>query len=174
MIDNKKFGELWDSFAGTSVVCCLLFVFLAAGCNPPDAGTVPKAAPAKPKIDPNQPNRTKRKTQEVVDAVKLMAERPDMFVADNKIDSKNPLGIARDAYFSAMSDVNVLNFQRQLDLLRTMEDRILTYKDVMEFIKKENFTFNELLPYQFYAYDEMTGKFFILEDPQKREEYEQQ
>ncbi len=147
----------------------LLAIVLMSGCKPNSTVTEkePAAAPAPEK----RPNLVKRKTQEVVDKNKVMAENPALIEVENKVSGNDPLSTALTGYIAASSRVNVLNFQHQIDLMKATEDRNPTYQEIVDVIKQNNMEFNALPDYQMFAYDEKTGGFGILEDPDAKKAF---
>ncbi len=131
-----------------------------------------EAAPADPPPPPEQPRPvlTKRWTQEVVDMHKAMMENPKLVEVENKVTGSDPLTTSLEAYIAISSRANVLNFQHQLNILKAVEDRNLTYEEVMDLIKQTKMEFNALPDYQTYAYDDKQGRFTILEDPDAKAE----
>ncbi len=152
--------------------CLLSVMLLLLGCNKKeiekkDPQPKQEQAEAKP-VPAKRPNLMKRKTSEVLDKNKAMAENPNLVEVENKITGKDPLTVSLEAYISASSRINVLNFQHQVDLMRAMNDRPPTYKEIVDLIKKTKMEFNALPDYQKFAYDEKEGKFLILEDPAEK------
>ncbi len=151
----------------------LMPVLFCTGCNekevkkkePPQKQeqVQEKATPEK------RPNLLKRKTSEILDKQKAMAENPNLVEVENRITGKDPLTISLEAYISASSRINLLNFQHQIDLMRAMNDnRPPSYEEIMKLIKQTKMEFNALPDYQWYAYDAKEGKFLILEDPEAK------
>lgn len=157
--------------------CFLLMLLLLPGCkkNVEEQDSAPKPAdqvqaePAPEKPAPKKrPNLLKRKTSEVLDKNKAMAENPNLIEVENKITGKDPLTVSLEAYISASSRINVLNFQHQVNLMKAMNDRNPTYQEIVDLIKQTNMQFNALPDYQKFAYDEKEGKFLVLEDPAEK------
>lgn len=148
----------------------IVAVVLMPGCKPNSTVTEkePVAAPEPEK----RPNLLKRKTQEVVDKNKVMAENPALIEVENKVTGNDPLSTALTGYIAASSRVNVLNFQHQINLMKAMnEDKNPTYEEIVDLIKQHNMEFNALPDYQMFAYDETTGGFGILEDPEAKKAF---
>ncbi len=168
MIDSKMLRGLVTLFVP---VCLLLGLLILPGCNKKDVKkkeAKQEQAEAKP-APVKRPNLLKRKTSEVLDKHKAMAENPKLIEVENKITGKDPLTVSLEGYISASSRINVLNFQHQVDLMRAMNDnRPPTYKEIVELIKQTKMEFNALPDYQKFAYDEKEGKFLILEDPEEK------
>jgi len=90
--------------------------------------------------------------------------------ADWKVLEKSTTGtVLGSAYFSAISRVSKANFERQMRIQKELNGgRWPTYKDYVSNLQKFRIDLAKLPPWQYYAYDDRTGKLFILEDPQKR------
>lgn len=153
----------------------------AVGVANPDGDKPADDYPAPPGTKENQPppvpkqeNRFKRKTDLVVDMKAAMEKYPHLIEVENKITSGNYLGALAEGYFAASSRANVLAFQHSLDVAKqlTVDGDNLPFSEVQTYIKQHGVKFNELLPYQMYAYNQDTGKFTILEDPEMKKEYE--
>lgn len=148
------------------------------GCQQEPAPLVKQPAPeeAEAQADPPPPAEeprpvlTKRWTQEVVDMQQAMQENPKLVEVENKVTGSDPLTTSLEAYIAISSRANVLNFQHQLNILKAVEDRHLTYQEVMDLIKQTKMEFNALPDYQTYAYDGKQGRFTILEDPDAKAE----
>ncbi|TWT64479.1 hypothetical protein Pan54_52430 [Rubinisphaera italica] len=147
----------------------VMAIVLVPGCKP--NSTVTENEPAAAPEPEKRPNLLKRKTQEVVDKNKVMAENPALIEVENKVTGNDPLSTALTGYIAASSRVNVLNFQRQIDLMKATEDRNPTYQEIVDVIKQNNMEFNALPDYQMFAYDETTGGFGILEDPDAKKAF---
>ena len=153
--------------------CFLMTLLICSGCNEKE---VKKKEPQQKQeqvrekpIPVKRPSLVKRKTSEVLDKQKAMAENPKLVEVENRITGKDPLTISLQAYLSASSRINLLNFQHQIDLMRAMNDnRPPTYKEILTLLKQTKMEFNALPDYQWYAYDAKEGKFLILEDPEAK------
>ena len=162
------------------VGCCLLLSVFVIGCKneaenkteQPKQADVEKEKPAPAPV--KRPNLLKRKTKEVADKYQAMADNPKLIEVENKITGKDPLTVSLQGYIAMSSKVNVLNFQHQINLMRAMNDRNPTYKEIVELIKTTRMEFNALPDYQTFAYDEKEGKFLILEDPEEKKRLKQQ
>ncbi len=168
MVDSKMLRERgWFPV----LLCLVLGVLIVPGCIEKEVKKKePKQEQAKAEPAPaKRPNLIKRKTSEVLDKHKAMAENPNLIEVENKITGKDPLTVSLEAYISASSRINVLNFQHQVDLMRAMNDnRPPSYEEIIKLIKQTKMEFNALPDYQKFAYDEKEGKFLILEDPQEK------
>jgi len=167
-------------------ICSLLLtgLLLSAGCKDAfrsieepakpagEAKQEAAAAPAEPAAE-KRPNLLKRKTQEVVDMQKAMAENPKLIEVENKVNASDPLTASLQGYIAISSRANVLNFQHQVNIMKAAEDRNPTYQEIMDLIKQSNMEFNALPDYQTYAYDEKEGRFTILEDPDAKAAFEE-
>ena len=138
----------------------LLVLFLISTCLTFGCST-------KTETKKKRPPLIKRKTSKVVNMQKAIAENPKLFPVENKLKYKDPISGPLSAYVSLSSKVNVIAFQHNLNLLRAMKERgeKLTYEEVVQSIKETKMEFNALPDNQTYAYDEKTGQFLILEDP---------
>ncbi|WP_013626385.1 hypothetical protein [Rubinisphaera brasiliensis] len=156
-------------------------LLLTTGCNDAfrsieepakPAGEAKQEQAAAPVAEEKRPNLVKRKTQEVVDMQKAMAENPKLIEVENKINASDPLTASLQGYIAISSRANVLNFQHQVNIMKAAEDRNPTYQEIMNLIKQSNMEFNALPDYQTYAYDEKEGRFTILEDPEAKAAFE--
>ncbi len=150
---------------GTAITLLAIGLALGqTGCHRPVAKPNPENAVAKPKQVPI----TKRKTNVVVDYHKVIADNPNVFEVDNKITSKDPLSVALEGYNSAASDLGFIELQHNFDLVRATEDRILSHAEVQQYIIDNGMSMPALQDYQMYGYDDRTGRFMVLEDPDKK------
>jgi hypothetical protein len=157
----------WALKFALSGVCLLMLC--VTGCKKPDAVKPPDnpapVAQQEPVPEPPRPNLVKRTTNLVVDRTVAMAENPNLVDKVNKVSGSDPLTIALKGYVAISSQANVIAFQHNIDILKASEDRNPTFTEIQEFIKANNVTFNALPDYQWYAYDQETGTFSLLEDP---------
>lgn len=144
-----------------SLLCVVLIasLFGTIGCS----GSKKKDnAIAKEK---KRPSLVKRKTSEVLDMKKAMAENPNLIEVKNVIKGKDPISTSLSGYIHLASKINVDTFNYQVRILKATEDRNPTYDEIVQFIKECKVKFNALPDNQKYAYDEREAKFTILEDP---------
>lgn len=132
-----------------------------------DAAATPAAE------QPRQPNLVKRRTSEVLHKQKAMSENPKLVQVENKVNASDPLTSSLQGYISISSRANVLNFQHQLNLMKAMNEsgKAPTHAEVLQLLQQTQMDFNALPDYQFYAYDEETGTFLILEDTEAKEKF---
>ncbi len=142
-------------------------LLLLSACSKPAPSGAPvqnaEAPPAK-KVP-----LTKQKTSVIIDKNKAMAENPNLAPKVNKVEGYDPISTSLTGYLAAASQVNVASFQHNIHLVETMEERRLTFAEMQQYIKEYNMQFNALPDYQFYAYDDQTGEFLILEDSALKE-----
>ncbi|MBL4884619.1 MAG: hypothetical protein JKY95_08810 [Planctomycetaceae bacterium] len=170
MFNQKQCSTMGRRTIQYLMACFLIATMLLPGCkkeaDPKPAGQAAAPAPEK------RPNLLKRKTSEVADMNKAMADNPKLIEVENKITGSDPLSVALEGYISASSRINVLNFQHQIDLMKATDDRNPTYEEIVTLIKQTNMEFNALPDYQTFAYDEKEGRFLILEDPEKKKKFQ--
>jgi len=101
----------------------------------------------------------------LVDKNKAVAENPKLVTTENKIVIGDPVSVAGSAYFSAISQIKVIELQSQINLHKATNDKLPTYDELSTMLKSVNFQFPGLKPWQVYAYDDKDGSITILEDP---------
>jgi len=141
---------------------CLLLITSFAGCQQE------AEAPAK------RPNLVKRKTQVVVNYTLATEENPKLYEVENTITGKDPLSTSLEGYVAASSKVNKMQMQHQINLMKAPTGVNPTHEELMDAIKNNNIQLNALPDYQMYAYNEETGEFLILEDPEAKEEFQKE
>lgn len=164
-----------------------ILLLLCAGCDKPappatpplpppttPAPPVPPAAPVAPAAPmqaaaPMAPADPAKAIADIpwklVDKNKAMADNPKLTTTENKIVIGDPVSVAGSAYFSAISQIKVIELKSQIDLHKATNDKWPTYDELSGMLKSVNFQFPGLKPWQVYAYDEKDGSISLLEDP---------
>lgn len=158
-----------------------ILLLLCAGCNKPASPpTAPATLPTPPPVAPMQaaapaaPADPAKAIPDIpwklVDKNKAMAENPKLTTTENKIVIGDPVSVAGSAYFSAISQIKVIELKSQIDLHKATNDKWPTYDELSSMLKSVNFQFPGLKPWQVYAYDEKDGSISLLEDPDAKAE----
>ncbi len=160
------------ALVGLSILSSSLLI----GCNDPavQSPTAQDEAAPAPAAEEKRPNLVKRKTKVVLDKNKAMSENPNLVVTENRVSGNDPLTTVLTGYISAASQINVMNMKHQIDLMKAADDRYPTYDEFMAMMAQHNLELNALPDYQNYAYDDKTGEFVILEDPEAKAAFYEQ
>jgi len=109
-------------------------------------------------------------TKRVENYKELIKQKPHLKII------KRPRGgtLISDAYYSAVGRVSVMKFERNMQIYKEANGgRWPTYKEYTTQMKQFQVNLAKLPPWQYYAYNEDTGKLLVLEDtPMKQKAYD--
>lgn len=127
----------------------------------PPAAKQPDAAPAAAK-DPD--NIIGKKTKELLDKEKAMAENPDLVVHEVHTLGNDPLTQYGNANVKAATFLGTIPLKQQVQIVQATEGRNPTYAEMVTWMKQYNVELPAMRPYYHYAYDAKTAAVLVLED----------
>lgn len=105
-----------------------------------------------------------KKTAEVVDAKKALAENPALVPRGRQPLGFDPITQSTNAYVYLRSKVSMLPMQQEIKNYKILNDHWPTYDEFMKIMNQYHITFTALKPWEKYGYDSDTGTLMILED----------
>jgi hypothetical protein len=132
-------------------------------------GGAAKAPAANQQAAPTQPEKRTgsilgRTTRKIVDLAEAK-KNPKIVEFDSKVTGSDPLTVSFNAYVLITSRASVLNFKRQMDILKETNDgKYPSFKEAEKLMQQFKFELTELPPWQLYGYDAKTGGIVVLED----------
>ncbi len=129
-----------------------------------------KPAPVEQKVaKPNKPVHFKKRVAKLVNKQDAMAANPDLVETRNRINSNNYLTAVAQGYFSAASQIQMIQLEHTVKHMQALENRWPTLEEFQKILDDNNIKLGSLYEYQMYAYDPDTGGISILEDKVKKQ-----